>query len=107
MLVELFHQFCSRLIVYFPQTGQNARSAGIHEPSDHAHETLTLDFLAESGVARAEHDELGSKLQVVHIAQSEISALRISLFVDQRQHEAGEIWMIVVLKPYASRNGQS
>ena len=78
LCVEFLHQFRGRFIVHFPQTGQNARCAGIHESPNHAHETLTFDFLAKCGVTGTEHDEFSSEVQV------SLSAERVTLLEESR-----------------------
>ena len=55
--------------------------------------------LPSGGAARAEHDEIDRELQVVDVVQSEKAVLRFAPFIEERQDDARQLWMIVVDNP--------
>src|SRR5262249_6834929 len=62
LFIELFHQRGSSVVIYFPKTGDDARGACVHEAARQAHQAFASDLLAQCGLTRTQHDEVGTQL---------------------------------------------
>ena len=87
LLVKLRHQLRGRFVAYAPQAHHDPRRAGIHEPSRQPDQPFTSDLFAETGLTRAEDDELGWEREVEDLVGAEKTVLRIALLVHHRQDE--------------------
>ena len=94
--VEPPHQLGRGTVVNLPQTGNHALGSRIHEAARQTNQTLATDFLAETGLTRAEYDQISGQFQVVNLMQPEETVLRFALTVHQREHDTRQLRMSAV-----------
>ena len=74
----------------------HARRAGVHEPARQTNQTFAFDLFAERSLTRTQHYEIGIELEIVDVVQTQETILRPALFVNEREHNTGQIRMLVI-----------
>src|SRR5438045_193279 len=78
--VEESHQLGCRRVVHSPHTRRDASRSRIHEAASQPYQTLSSNFLAESGVASAQDDQFRGQVKVVNVIQTQKTILGRAVF---------------------------
>ena len=83
LFVEPAHHSRSGAVIYFPETGDNPRGAGVHEATGQSHEPFPFDLLSHCRLTGAQDYKVGGKIEIVDFVQPKETILWPSRFIDE------------------------
>ncbi len=86
--IETRHERRRGAIVNVPIANHDAADSGAEEGLGEAHHSLPSHLPAQGRLARAQHRELGGKVQAGHVGRGEETFAALTVVIDQRENDA-------------------